>query len=170
MKLYLSYPIFLYDSKLKSKFLRVIRESFGKVEIVDPSQFNFPHGRMELYYNVIDDCDVLVYVPILGFVTAGVYNEVKYALENNKRVYRIKDGKLIKVNDLRDIEEYVLNVEQTNKLYKALSVVDQYILMKELDKLSKFYSDKWDALRSFIDYHLDKYLPKHVNLKRAKRG
>jgi len=32
---------------------------------------------MDFFYLLIDSCDVVVYVPLCGFVTAGVFDEVR---------------------------------------------------------------------------------------------
>jgi hypothetical protein len=71
----------LYDSKERNNYLKSIRKYFGnEVEIIDPAKFTFSHHQMEPYYKLINSSDVVIYIPLMKWVTAGVYDEIKHAL------------------------------------------------------------------------------------------
>ena len=44
---------------------------------------------MDFFFQLIDTCDLVIYGDLGGFVTAGVANEIEYALRQGKPVYRI---------------------------------------------------------------------------------
>lgn len=123
----MSYPMVYYDSEVRNQVINIIKSHFKDVKIIDPANLTeFPHGKMDLYYSLVDDCDILVYIPFIqNIITAGVFGEVKYALKHGKRVYRYTEGRLERVRSLNDIKEKVLDVDETRRLYRVLEVVDE---------------------------------------------
>ncbi len=169
MRVYLSCPVVLYGSDVVEECVGVVCGEFGGVRVVDPSRFGFRHVSMDFFYLLIDSCDVVVYVPLCGFVTAGVFDEVRYALERGKRVYRFFGGRLYLVRGLGDVRECVLDVRLTRMLYRALGVVDRYILELELDRICRCCCDRARALEIFVECYLDRYVSRDVRLKAERR-
>jgi len=94
----------VYGTRREREELEIIRRKAPGAEIVNPAHYSGDpsktHEHMEFYHGLVDDCDVVVYSDIGGeFISAGVGQEVEYALERGKSVYRIdhKARRLVRV-------------------------------------------------------------------------
>ena len=73
------------------------------------------------------------------------------------------------VRGLGDVRECVLDVRLTRMLYRALGVVDRYILELELDRICGCCCDRARALEIFVECYLDRYVSRDVRLKAERR-
>ena len=165
-RVYFAHPVVFYDSVLKRDAVDLIRDRFGDVEVVDPARFDdVSHGCLSFYFMLVDSSDVVVFMPFLGFVTAGVFEEVRHAFDVGKMVYRFSDGRLELVRGVEDIYEDVLDIEMTRIFYRILDLVDEHIFRAELEGIVRKYGvDRVEALRIFYQYYLDKYRFRGVRL------
>jgi len=89
MQIYFAHPIILYHSIAENKGLEIMSRYFDNANIINPSEADLKHRDMTPYYEAVDYSDVIVYMDIAGFVTAGVGNEILRAFERGKDVYKM---------------------------------------------------------------------------------
>lgn len=102
--IYYAHSRMIYDSKLEAYYYEFIRKMFNYEDIINPSS-DIPQDIdndliMELCYDRISRCDVLVFTCIDGYVGIGVYNEVKHAFNCGACVYLLIYNKLILLKDM----------------------------------------------------------------------
>jgi len=104
LKVYYAHPMVAYGTRREQEELDIIRRKAPDAKIVNPARYSGDpsktHEHMEFYHGLVDECDVVVYSDVGGeFMSAGVGEEVDYALEKGKPVYRIdhKTRKLVRV-------------------------------------------------------------------------
>jgi len=152
---YFAHPTITYQSLIERRGLYLIKEFFGSVEVVNPSDYStVSHGDMDFFYNLIDQVDAVIFTLLAGFITFGVANEVKHALKHGRDVYYLdwRLGKFKKVDDLSGFDE--LNFKDTNLLYNFLasSKVDEAEFTYKIDeKLGSGASSRVDALHEIIN-------------------
>ncbi len=120
-KVYYAHPTFTYGTLCEKRALEIISQTFPEAKIVNPADYQFiTHGGgMEIFYMLLDTCDAIVYTEISGFVTAGVANEIKRALEQGKDVYKLdwRTGEITKINKP---PKNTLDIQTTKLLQKTL--------------------------------------------------
>jgi len=94
MKVYYAHPMVEYGTRREREELNIIRRKAPDAEVINPARYSGDPGKthehMEFYHGLVDECDVVVYSDVEGeFISAGVGEEVGYALEKGKPVYRI---------------------------------------------------------------------------------
>lgn len=74
---------------------------FPDHSVVDPGTYRNNiekrNGGMEYCKKLVSGCDILVFSRLLGKITAGVEIEINHALTENKSVYELVSGKIVKV-------------------------------------------------------------------------
>lgn len=139
---YYAHPKEIYYTEREFKELEIIKRSFPVVEIINPAEYQEspyrPHSDMSFYYGLINSCDIVVYSDLAGFLTAGVAQEVKYALDHGKEVYRLdwRTGQLIKVQEVP--KEKMLNIEESQLLLDAIfsTFLDDTEIAQQIDIIS----------------------------------
>jgi len=155
-----------YRSGLKEDIIDSIHRFFGPtIDVIDPATLK-GHKDMWIYLKQVEKADKVVYVPIAGFITAGVYREVEHARRYGKKIFKYVDGKII---EAVDIDEDLLNIEETRKLYEILKYLDIHLLKTYIDK----YEMEEDQLpRETIEKlykDIEEFKPKAANLPPEKR-
>jgi len=119
MKIYFAHTIKDYDSKYEDKCIFIIKEEFGNdINIINPNNFddikncknkylsiskcnnievvkkhNYKTfiSEMDIFYNKIEKCDILVAFPYskTGNFSAGVKKEIQYAENIGVKVYKM---------------------------------------------------------------------------------
>jgi hypothetical protein len=88
-----------YGTSTEKAERRRIRSSFPKYKIIDPGEYKGNIEKqikgMQYCFELIDNCDQLVFSRLLKEITAGVGLEIKYALSKNIQVYELV-GKRVK--------------------------------------------------------------------------
>jgi len=102
--IYYAHSRMIYGSKLETYYYEHIRKMFNYEEIINPSS-DIPQDLdsdliMELCYDKISRCDVLVFTCIDGYVGIGVYNEIRHAFDCGVYVYLLIHNKLILLKDM----------------------------------------------------------------------
>lgn len=123
MIIYLSYSMRDYGSDYISNVKHDLIDMYGDdTTIIDPSEYtssciaektraDFMHNMINVFYPLIDSCNILVAVPqssvdpathVGPIYSSGVNNEIKYAVRNGTRVHKITDDINIPIDE--DIE------------------------------------------------------------------
>lgn len=104
MKIYYAHCMCIYGSDDEEEEINFIKLNFPNSTIIDPGFYanNLDKQRdgMEYCKNLVSTCDGLIFTRLLGKVTAGVGLEIHHALEHNKQVYELKNGKIKQVKNL----------------------------------------------------------------------
>jgi hypothetical protein len=82
----------IYDSNLEKEQLKLINEQFPKYEIVNPNGY-FTFSGMYACYCMIQDCTLLVFTTLNGYVGKGVYSEIIFAKRIGIKILYLKDKK-----------------------------------------------------------------------------
>ena len=116
MRVYYSHPICLYNTREEERAICIIKEHFKNADIVNPKKYYFE--GMEDYLKLVSKCDILVFQRLLGFVTAGVGQEVSFALDRHIPVYELNLTKkeLHQVTAIKT--EEILTREETWIIYE----------------------------------------------------
>ena len=108
MKLFYSHHCYKYDTLIEYWENDVICNTLGpcNLEIVHPQHEldrDLPESEiMENSFQLIKDCDVLVFSTVSGMIGHGVFNEVLFALNCGKPVYEIYGDQLFTVESIDD--------------------------------------------------------------------
>ncbi len=168
-RIYLSYPVIYYKKPVKNEIFKVIRNTFKPVyEVFDPAKVK-SHRYMDVYLEEVRKSDIVIYIPIHIYMTAGVVEEVYHGLKHGKKIYRYVDGRPIEIKDEKDIDEHPLDIETTRKLYQILKYLDLPLLKSEIDRLIHLEDYLPSHAIEEIHKNLDKYKPKGINLPPEKR-
>jgi len=120
MKVYYSHAIPLYGTKLEKREKQQILNNLPMAEIIDPGSYQDNlekmRGGMEYCFRLIEKCNALVFTRFLGKITAGVGQEVNYALEARMPVHELRNRKLTKV--VKSVN--YLSRDETVRLYRLI--------------------------------------------------
>lgn len=122
-RVYYAHPISMYGTQEEMREISLIEEKFRDVIVVNPAIFEqVPKGDdiMEFYFNLVRDCETVVFKRLLGKVSAGVGKEVNFALQTGKAVYELNKGQFSQVTQVVE----PISVEETRRLL-ALSLKAQ---------------------------------------------
>jgi hypothetical protein len=99
-KLYYAHAMCMYGTREERRDLGRIRRRFSGSQIVNPADYDGHPGKLAEGVNfclrLVKQCDLVVFSPLLGKVTAGVGKEVNYALRIGKPVFKIAGGRFSK--------------------------------------------------------------------------
>jgi len=102
MKAYYSHAMKLYWTKKEKEEIAIIEKCLPNIEIINPPSYEDNLRKkiegMSFCYRLVDECGVVCFSRLDGVVTSGVGKEVNYALKKKKKVYEIKNGKLVPHN------------------------------------------------------------------------
>lgn len=92
----------VYGTDDEKRELEHIRTHFQEAEIIDPGTYDDHPEKakdsMAFCYKLLDGCQVMIFTRCLGKVTAGVGQEIIYALQKGITVYELDcNGKLIRI-------------------------------------------------------------------------
>jgi len=149
---YFAHPISTYKTIIERKALEIISKKFPKTKIINPSKYMYiEHSAgMRLFKRFVKHSDILVYIDIAGFITAGVAVEIEEARKKGIEIYRLdwRSGKLEKVER---IKEYILDPAQTKKLNEMLKKkrIDDEMLKHKINEIFRKYGSliPWIALK-----------------------
>lgn len=112
-KVYYARPINIYGTKEDERNLNLIK-SLG-FEIHDPYkpelQQEYKTEGMSVFFKEIKKCDILIFKSLYnGKITAGVYKEIKFALDNNIKVIEIPSINNDRVLSVEDTRLFLKNI------------------------------------------------------------
>jgi len=118
MDVYYSHAMVLYGTILEKQEKLQILKVNPKANVIDPGSYQDNpqkrNGGMEYCLSLVEKCNALVFTRFLGKITAGVGQEINYALKKKMIVHELKNGKLRIV--LKPVK--YLSREETRKLYR----------------------------------------------------
>jgi hypothetical protein len=104
---YFAHSKLIYNTEEERKLLTLLRDKeslegfgIGLGEVICPNNNMGELGSMTPYLKMVQKCDIVVAHEFTGYVGRGVYAEVKHALKFGKKVFAIRDEKLLEVEDL----------------------------------------------------------------------
>jgi hypothetical protein len=107
----------IYDSPTEDREKAVIEKLFPIHEIVDPGTYNDNPEKddrgMEYCFELVEQCDQLVFSRCLGEVTCGVGAEIERALSKGKAVFELVGNT---AKPTREVPPY-LSHDRTLELY-----------------------------------------------------
>ena len=99
-KIYYAHAMCIYWTREEQRELARIRRRFSGSKIVNPADYDGHPEKLAEGVNfclrLVKQCDLVVFNPLLGKVTAGVGKEVNYALRIGKPVLKMADGRFSK--------------------------------------------------------------------------
>lgn len=106
MKIYYAHHLWKYDTKIEQYEINLVKDYFILNNKVNPIIIN-PNGGvnknqtekdiMKQCLGLVRDSEAVVFSSINEIVGRGVWSEVKEAISNNKEIYYIHKGGLIKL-------------------------------------------------------------------------
>ena len=97
MRIYYAHAKCIYGTSRERQEKKCIRTCFPNCAMVNPSRYEAEFSKsglgMDYWFGHIDRCDSLIYSRLMGRVTAGVGEEIRYALSARKAVYELEKGK-----------------------------------------------------------------------------
>lgn len=101
VKIYYAHAMCIYGTDDEMEEINHIKSIFPDHEIVNPGTYaNNPEKRrdgMNYCKTLVSGCDILVFSRLYGKITAGVGIEINHALDENKKVFELKNGKVKQV-------------------------------------------------------------------------
>lgn len=138
VSIYYAHPKFMYGTKYEERDISAITKHFPDAKITNPAEIRYHHQRrMEVYAYYASLHDIIVYRPVVGkFVTAGICEEIEAGFWSGTKVMRIyeKDDSTF-LEEVDKLKDYPLNPKETNLLGKALSLVDEPLLIEQISSL-----------------------------------
>jgi len=93
MRIYYAHAICTYGARIEKAERKRIKVCFPKCRIVDPGNYEGNLEKrangMKYCFELIRDCDALVFSRLLKKITSGVGLEIRYALSKGIRVYEL---------------------------------------------------------------------------------
>lgn len=96
---YYAHSMIKYGSSEEKEELDFISKLPGIYKIINPALIKNRGIGMQQYYRLIDECDVVIFSEYKEHIGAGVYEEVEYAISNNKVVYLLRGKSLYECKD-----------------------------------------------------------------------
>lgn len=95
MKIYYAHSRMKYNTMIEQYEIALIRQKFSDAEIINPNgtvdQTAGEEAIMEECYDLIDNCDALVFSSISGVIGKGVYYEIAEACACGIEPYKIEN-------------------------------------------------------------------------------
>jgi len=101
MRLYYAHAICIYGTAVEAKEVDALGRCFPSCVIVNTGLLQAGADKngdkMQYFFHLIDDCDVLVFSRLLDKVTAGVGLEANHAIDKRIPVYELANERLTRV-------------------------------------------------------------------------
>lgn len=158
-RIYFAHPIITYNTLIENRAIQLIQTHFPNAKIVNPAKHHrIRHSStMAPYKLFVKSCVILIYTDIAGFITSGVAEEIKTAIEAGLDIYHLdwRQGKLTKIDKPKG---YILNRRKTNQLFrliKKFNINEAEIkhLINQYRKRLKANIDRWAALTQALRSH-----------------
>lgn len=121
---YYAHHLLKYNTKEELREIQLIKDFYKNVNIINPNGYvdqnkSEPSIMDDCFEAIKKTCDELVFSTIEdGIIGKGVYDEIKCALDDNKKVYLINNNELIKftMDDYNNIQ-IIYNITLTKRKY-----------------------------------------------------
>lgn len=107
--IYFAHPMKYYKTKNEDKNLTKIKDTFSKMEIINPSKIS--SSSMKYYENIVKQCGLVVAQPFDDlYWGAGVFAEISVALDRNIPVKMIFNDE---ISDFNGFNNKILSIYET---------------------------------------------------------
>ena len=89
-KLYFAHSKLIYDTDLEKQQLELIEQKFPKYEIISPN-VNIVFSGMIGCFQIIEDCQLLIFSTIDNFIGKGVHSEIEFAKNIGIKILWLND-------------------------------------------------------------------------------
>jgi hypothetical protein len=118
MRVYYAHAMCIYGHPVERAERRQIKRRFPKCKIIDPGEYEGNLEKkvrgMQYCFELISNCDLLVFSRLYKQITSGVGLEISYALSKGIRVYELCGKRLKEIKRPRSC----LSRQSTVQLYR----------------------------------------------------
>lgn len=127
MKVYYAHHVWKYDTPIEDYELDCIKKRFEDAEIINP-RTNLPQelsesAILDAAYEMIKNCDVLVFSTVSGMIGHGVFNEIAVAVNSGVTLYQLEGDSCYKIDDV-DLKEIIFRGD--NREYALVRTPYEY--------------------------------------------
>lgn len=127
MKIYYAHHVWKYGTSIENYELECIMRKFQDAEIINP-HIVLPQGKpeseiLQVAYNTIKNCDVLVFSTVSGMIGHGVFNEIAVAVNSGIEVYQLHGNTCYRVDDA-SLKSIIFSGD--NRVYALLHIPNSY--------------------------------------------
>ena len=127
MKIYYAHHLWKYGTPIEDYELECIKKKFEDAEIINPRTL-LPQDKpeseiMQLAYDTIKGCDVLVFSTVSGMIGHGVFNEIAVAVNSGISIYQFEGNTCYEMKDV-DLKDIVFQGD--NRVYALVRIPYEY--------------------------------------------
>lgn len=127
MKVYYAHHIWKYGTPIEDYELKCIKRKFQDAIILNPrtslSQDESESEILQTAYNIVKDCDALVFSTVSGMIGHGVFNEIAVAVNSGIEVYQLHGDTCYKIDDA-SLKSIIFDGD--NRVYALVHVPHDY--------------------------------------------
>jgi len=127
MKIYSAHHLWKYGTPIEDYEIECIKKKFEDAEIINPRTL-LPQDKpeseiMQLAYDTIKGCDVLVFSTVSGMIGHGVFNEIAVAVNSGISIYQFEGNTCYEMKDV-DLKDIVFQGD--NRVYALVRIPYEY--------------------------------------------
>jgi hypothetical protein len=127
MKIYYAHHLWKYGTPIEDYEIECIKKKFEDAEIINPRTL-LPQDKpeseiMQLAYDTIKGCDVLVFSTVSGMIGHGVFNEIAVAVNSGISIYQFEGNTCYEMKDV-DLKDIVFQGD--NRVYALVRIPYEY--------------------------------------------
>lgn len=127
MKIYYAHHVWKYGTPIEDYEIECIKKKFEDAEIINPRTL-LPQDKpeseiMQLAYDTIKGCDVLVFSTVSGMIGHGVFNEIAVAVNSGISIYQFEGNTCYEMKDV-DLKDIVFQGD--NRVYALVRIPYEY--------------------------------------------
>lgn len=127
MKIYYAHHLWKYGTLIEDYEIECIKKKFEDAEIINPRTL-LPQDKpeseiMQLAYDTIKGCDVLVFSTVSGMIGHGVFNEIAVAVNSGISIYQFEGNTCYEMKDV-DLKDIVFQGD--NRVYALVRIPYEY--------------------------------------------
>lgn len=127
MKIYYAHHVWKYGTPIEDYEIECIKKKFEDAEIINPRTL-LPQDKpeseiMQLAYDTIKGCDVLVFSTVSGMIGHRVFNEIAVAVNSGISIYQFEGNTCYEMKDV-DLKDIVFQGD--NRVYALVRIPYEY--------------------------------------------
>lgn len=127
MKIYYAHHLWKYGTPIEDYEIECIKKKFEDAEIINPRTL-LPQDKpeseiMQLAYDTIKGCDVLVFSTVSGMIGHRVFNEIAVAVNSGISIYQFEGNTCYEMKDV-DLKGIVFQGD--NRVYALVRIPYEY--------------------------------------------
>lgn len=127
MKIYYAHHLWKYGTPIEDYEIECIKKKFEDAEIINPRTL-LPQDKpeseiMQLAYDTIKGCDVLVFSTVSGMIGHGVFNEIAVAVNSGISIYQFEGNTCYEMKNV-DLKDIVFQGD--NRVYALVRIPYEY--------------------------------------------